>query len=169
MSYPFARSPVTATWANDFYYSSTDAPEVALYSLGGQLRRLVRLPRPDRPVTGDVIERLKQERLASVSDERFRPGIEALFAKLPFPETMPSYSSLKVDPDGNLWAAEYQVPGTGQPLWFVFNSSGRFLGEVAMPTGFNVYQIGRDFVLGRRTDELGVERVEIYPLGKNRS
>ena len=38
------------------------------------------------------------------------------------------------------------------------------LGEVETPPEFQVFQIGSDFVLGRWTDDLDVEQVQLYKL-----
>lgn len=35
-----------------------------------------------------------------------------------------------------------------------------------MPMGFSPVEVGRDYVLGTRTDSLDVVRVEFYPLRK---
>jgi hypothetical protein len=45
----------------------------------------------------------------------------------------------------------------------VFDSRGRWLGDVSMPTGFQPFEIGTDYVTGiMRTD--GVNQVVIYEL-----
>lgn len=41
---------------------------------------------------------------------------------------------------------------------------GRLLGQIDLPYRFTVYEIGSDYVLGRRVDELDVEHVELYGL-----
>ncbi len=65
-----------------------------------------------------------------------------------------------------MWVAEYQNPGKDLRDWVVFDPEGRLLGSVTMPERFTVYQIDARFVLGLRTDELGVERVELFELVK---
>jgi hypothetical protein len=46
----------------------------------------------------------------------------------------------------------------------VFDSAGVWLGSVTMPAGLVVLSIGRDHVVGRRTDDLGVETVAVHTL-----
>jgi hypothetical protein len=74
---------------------------------------------------------------------------------------------MKTDDAGNLWVQEYGLTQDDRPLdWSVFDRAGRFLGEVEMPAGFGVHQIGDDFVLGRWTDELEVEYILMYGIVK---
>ena len=84
----------------------------------------------------------------------------------PFPETMPAYEGVIVDEEGNLWVEEYRAPGDEQPRWTVFDSTGVMLGLIETPPRFRIFQIGSDFVLGRQTDSLDVERVQLYRLRK---
>jgi hypothetical protein len=37
---------------------------------------------------------------------------------------------------------------------------------VTVPAGLDVYDVGRDYVLGLRKDDLGVEHVEMYALSR---
>jgi hypothetical protein len=50
--------------------------------------------------------------------------------------------------------------------WTVFDADGHHLGEVLMPEGLDVHQIGDDFVLGRWIDSLEVEHVRMHELRK---
>jgi hypothetical protein len=116
-------------------------------------------------VTTADVERVKEERMEGMP-EGLRQMTQAMLDNLPFPETMPSFSKIIVDAEGNLWAMDYRAWSTDPSLWFILDRSGRLLGELSMPVGFEVHQIGSDYVLGRRTDDVGVEHVELYPLQK---
>ena len=48
----------------------------------------------------------------------------------------------------------------------VFGADGRYLGVIELPAGLEVYQIGRDFLLGKLSDEIGVDRVHLYRIEK---
>lgn len=48
----------------------------------------------------------------------------------------------------------------------VFESTGRFLGELRLPYGFRPMEITDERVIGVWTDSLGVEFVEVYTLRK---
>lgn len=163
----FGRFPQHAVYEQGFYFGTTDTYQVGYYSETGELLRIVRRDRPNLQVTAADIERYKEERLENAGgDGPPRDFLEQSLAHMPFPEQFPAYGSLAVDADGNLWVAEYQRPGDERPRWTVFDSSGRMLGVVEMPERFTIYQIGRDFVLGRWTDEMDVEHVRLYGLIK---
>lgn len=48
----------------------------------------------------------------------------------------------------------------------MFDNEGVMLGTVAMPKGFGLFQAGVDFVLGKCTDDLDVEHIQVYELIK---
>jgi hypothetical protein len=52
------------------------------------------------------------------------------------------------------------------PRWSVFDSSGAYLGTIALPAGFELHQVGKDFVLGVTRNELDVQVVELYSLDR---
>ncbi len=162
----FGRFPYVAVHQDGFYYGSSDAYVIGFYSADGRLRRLVEVARPNLPVTSGDIERYKQELFDDADDEAERQRYERLYADMPFPETMPAYETFRVDAGGNLWVGDYRKPGDDQPRWTVFDPDGVMLGVVETPQGFRVYEIGNDYVLGRWTDELDVEHVQLYELVK---
>jgi hypothetical protein len=79
---------------------------------------------------------------------------------------MPAYRRFRVGADEHLWIEDYRRPGDETPVWQVFDPQGRLLGPVALPVGFDALDFGADYVLGRTTDELDVERVLLYELVK---
>lgn len=166
MSFKFARSSVVTAAGNGFHFSSADESEIESYSLDGRPQRLIRWVRAARPVTPADVERWKRERMAGMP-EGLRQMTQAMVDHLPFPETMPSLSEVRVDTEGNIWAQDYQAWDTDAPRWFVFGRDGQLLGDLSMPVGFRVYQIGSDYVLGRRIDELEIEHVDVYSLEKS--
>ena len=81
----------------------------------------------------------------------------------------PAYTDLLVDSDGNYWAGAYQgrtAYGKKPRVWEVFDSGGRWLGSLATPVGFTVFEIGSDYILGVLADSLDVEHVQILGLVK---
>ncbi len=127
--------------------------------------RLIRLDRPNIQVTAEDRERYAAERMEAASDD-WRLNLRRMLDQMPFPETMPAYSDIRADPEGNLWVADYRRPGDELPRWNVFDPDGRWLGTVVAPSRFLVYEIGSDYVLGHHSDEMDVERVRLYDLEK---
>ncbi len=87
----------------------------------------------------------------------------------PFPEQMPLplYRRLLVDAQRNLWAERYGPFREEESSWYVFDEQGVWLGEVATPTGLYIFEIGTDYVLGVRRDELDVPFVVVIPLDRS--
>jgi len=163
---PFARSSEAAVFGSGFYFGSGDSYEIAFYSADGTLNRLIRRATPNLPVTSKDIERYRQRTLER-SDPSRRQFWQNMFAEMPIPETMPAYSGIIVDAEGNLWIGEYRRPGDDQPRWNVFDPDGIMLGIVETPQRFRVYEIGSDYLLGRGADEMDIEHVQVYDLLKN--
>ena len=91
-------------------------------------------------------------------------------ADMPLVESFPAFNVVRVDALAHLWIEEYRLPGETRPgLWTVFDPEGRALGLVEMPGSFAVEEIGADYILGTREDELGIEYVESWPLDRSGS
>ncbi|NNM34643.1 MAG: hypothetical protein HKO53_16305, partial [Gemmatimonadetes bacterium] len=56
---------------------------------------------------------------------------------------------------------------TQSSVWTVFDPDGRLLGRVETPPGLRVLQIGADFMVGHRNDELDVEHIQVWGLDRN--
>ena len=50
--------------------------------------------------------------------------------------------------------------------FFVFAKDGRYLGTVEVPAKLSVLQIGSDFILAQSSDDLDVQYVHLYRIGK---
>ena len=70
---------------------------------------------------------------------------------------------------GRLWVREYDYHDEERPapLWTVFDGQGQVLGFVETPKDLRIYEIGEDYILGRKEDELGVESVQMWPLDRS--
>jgi len=92
----------------------------------------------------------------------------------PWATQNPAFSEFILDRGGRLWVrdAHWQdaiaagslvdIPAVPS-AWSVFDARGRWLGDVSMPTGFQAFEIGPDYVAGiLRVD--GVNHVAIYEL-----
>ena len=81
---------------------------------------------------------------------------------------MPAFTSVMVDGRNHLWVEEYELPGEERPgsLWTVFDAQGRVQGFVETPDGLEIFEIGEDYILGLWRDELEVEYVQVWELGR---
>jgi hypothetical protein len=86
------------------------------------------------------------------------------FMDAPTRRTMPFFHALLADDKGRLWLARPQAREAGQREWELLDENGRFLGSVELPSGLRVTHISGGHVVGIRTDDDGVESIEVYRL-----
>jgi hypothetical protein len=106
-----------------------------------------------------------EETLATVEPnmaEHMRPFFENIQPRT----TLPPYDRVLTDVVGNLWVEHYRRPGDEKHTWTVFNEKGFVLGQVGVPGGFDILEVGTDYVLGRWLDDLDVEHIQLYRLLK---
>src|SRR6185436_7815877 len=104
-------------------------------------------------------------------EKAWRDSQHALYE---FAKTIPPFNDGCVDAEGNLWVMRFALQdevigtySTKAPLVYnVFDSTGRWLGDVTMPKRFRVMEIGNDYVLGINFDDDGVQYVHQYTLKK---
>jgi len=147
----------------DVVFAGTDRGfEVAVFSEEGNLRRLVRIPGPERQLTENDVDKF----LERVREELF-PGLAVGLSQRPRPESYPWFSKIMVDTEGNLWVSEYVQLSFDPERWTVFDSDGKLIGDVEVPRRFMILDIGSDFILGRSMDDLDVEHIQLFRLVKN--
>lgn len=84
------------------------------------------------------------------------------------PDSVPAYRRFLIDPLRNLWMERFEGPFEVAPReWGVFSDDGVFLGHVAMPEGFRLLDVTAELLAGVATDDLGVERIELYRLERH--
>lgn len=166
---PFTRSTPTATWGDLLVVAPNHNYEIRAYDPDGTLSLVVRrahaLVAPTPAYRDAEIERRVALRPSEEQAER-RQELRERFAETPMPETFPAFGAIMADAVGHLWVQEYDLPGQERPspLWTVFDPEGRVLGFVETPSGLRIYEIGEDYILGRATDDLGVEYVQMWSL-----
>ena len=133
------------------------------YTAIGDLEYIARVPSYDVRLTKSMIQ-AERDAMSSLVSEGRRDYV----AELPAPERRPAYSDLELDPDGFVWAAEYRgLQGAGKPTrWLVFSPQGEWLGSVSTPPRFEVYEIGREYILGLLRDDFDVEHVQVLALSR---
>jgi hypothetical protein len=146
---------------------TSDAYDVRFYTPGGTLQRIVRKSHVPLAVTPVDVDSMEAQTSQAIARANVLPAeIRSMFDDRPAAETMPAFRALTTDSEDNLWVEEYRRPGDDVPRWSVFDPEGRFLGVVTGPAGVSVMDIGADYLLGRVTDDMDVERVVMYALVK---
>jgi hypothetical protein len=169
----FGRGVFVAGATDGFYAGDSDRYEVEHHGPDGALRRLIRRAHVPRPVTGADVEAyfaarggMKVSGMPAAERARWEAAQRARRDRLPRRATLPAFAQLLVDGKGNLWVRDPQPRREEAHAWSVFDPEGRWLGTVRTPAGFDVKQIGADWILGTAKDELDVEHVRVYRIQK---
>lgn len=160
----FGRKTFAAMYGDHIYAADNASYQIRVLSPDGTLRQLIRRQRADRPITSEDVQALHRARLAGVTDPNVRRMVEQMTRSADTPDSYPAYQALVVDARGDLWVKDYPRPTDTTATWAVFEPSGTFLGNVHMPGGLRVFEIGDDYVLGSTSDDLDVPHVVIYRL-----
>jgi hypothetical protein len=162
---PFGKRTSILLGDSSVYVALGDTHEIVEYNQAGSVIRRIRWSASAAPVTEEERSAFEEELLDSLPAERLRIT-ESLIRRIEYPERMPAYDKVLIDPSGHLWVEEYHWRRDDPATWLVFSPGGQVLGAVAMPTDLDIRQIGPNFVLGVAKDELGVERVRLYHLSR---
>jgi hypothetical protein len=150
---------------------------IRVFSKDGRLQRIIhRRWTPTRVASGETdryAEAWGKRWIRATGAEYDRQLRE--FRQNPFAEVVPAISQIIADRSGRLWVREARVAdasATGSlgqmPLvpstWNVFDTAGRWLGNVTTPPRLFVQEIGADYLLGIASDSDGVQTVVMYRL-----
>ncbi|HEX2202246.1 MAG TPA: hypothetical protein VHG91_03055 [Longimicrobium sp.] len=163
---PFGRETFVAVGDSLLYALDTGGARVDAFTPLG--RRVPGMALDDRPapVRAEDRERYRRVRLAAIEVESYRAEQEKVLAEIPFPETMPVFQDLRHDGAGHLWVGAYPAVSGAPREWTILAPGGERIATARTPAGLRVLQVGPDFVLGKATDEAGVERVRLYRLSR---
>jgi hypothetical protein len=65
---------------------------------------------------------------------------------------------------GEMWVGLYNEDPAAPASYLVVDANGKAIGQISMPVGVTPFAIGRDYVLGVRRDEDGLEHIVQYTL-----
>lgn len=166
---PLGKQPVLGIGRAQVYVGGADRFEVRALDFSGRLVAVLQRPEPVVPVSrNDVQDEIERE-IANRGDA-VRARVERFYAEMKLPSSLPAYASLVVDADDLVWVRPYPRGSVASVRWSVFDPKGALLAEVEMPTHLEVFEIGRDYVLGRYLDAAdGVPEVRMYRLARARA
>ena len=165
---PFGRSLWEAPWGGLVVLTTDDDYEIRAYDPStGALARIVRREYENRAPTREEVDEALEAALerAGLTGQRLDMARRG-YGSMPVVEQYPAFRKLLTDPLDHLWVREATLPGMDRPapLWTVFDPEGRALGFIETPDGLTIHEIGADYLLGRATDEMGVESVQVWAL-----
>lgn len=148
---PLGKQPVLGIGRSTIFVGSGDRFEVhALNSRGDSIGTILRRETPLPVTRNDIREAIERE--VANRGESSRTDVEAAYAEMTLPATLPAYTDLRVDSEDLVWVRSYPRGSPASVQWSVFDSKGRNVGEIALPTHLEVFEIGGDYVLGRYLD-----------------
>ena len=136
--------------------------EVRRYDGTGRLRQILRRPVDRRPVTPELMDAHFEDGYGAAEPPEYRRGIREAYDAMPVEGNVAAFDQLVLSRDGTVWVREYAIPGAETHAWSVFDPEGVWLGDVSVPAGLTVYDVGADYVLGKEVDDLDIERVVLY-------
>lgn len=155
---------------------------IRVFTPMGKLTRIIRRAWTPVPITKSDANTFVVEWSKRWANE---PGAEGDKAREdirndPKSTKVPAYSQLIADRVGRLWVREAHLadaPRAGNmstsPLvptvWSIFDTAGKWQGDVTMPAFFFPADIGANYVLGVARDDDGVETVVMYSLAPSGS
>lgn len=166
---PLGKQSVVAVGSRRIYIGTADRYEILAFDLDGNPVDTIRKAVASLETTRADIENAKEKELAS-NEESWHASIERDYASMPFPKTVPAYTSLVVDSEDHLWVQEFPRVRSSQVRWSVFGPSGAPVAEISLPADLEVYEVGRDYVLGRFLNaEESIPQVRMYRLRRGSS
>ncbi|MXW18639.1 MAG: hypothetical protein F4X60_13890 [Gemmatimonadetes bacterium] len=163
---PFARQDLIAVGGSPPIVAvlSRDRYELTLMTTSGEVLRVVRRHGAGQP-GAEALEDIHARATA------LTPGLTPaeLADLVPAPETLPAGNALLVDRIANSWVGRLSLAAAGaeHDTYEVFLADGRLQGEVTVPAGARLMDVGDDYVLLVRSDEFDVPFVELYGLIKD--
>ncbi len=179
---PFSVSTRADAGGGVFWFGDPGTAELHVLSLATGEITAVHGVAPRIPVTGAIESRYKEHDLGD-SEGDWRRVRAARHRQIEFPDTLPAFKHVKVDPLGNAWVERYEPRWSQDDYqWDIYSPSGTWLGTVTAPFGLlnrclrsapfggcphSQYEIGTDYLLSVVSDDLGVERVKKYTLARD--
>lgn len=163
---PLTPAPVYTLAGDRLLLSASGNPEVKVFGSDGRLQSVFRWS-ADRTPVDEIWDRYRQEFLEDVRSDQ-RPAYNRFLANrhLPVPQQIPAVESILVDAMDHVWVARFRLPWISERVWHVLTPDGEWLGNISTPADVTVFEIGEDYLLGKHSDDLGVERVVLYSLNR---
>ncbi len=146
-----------------------EGPEILCIDPDGS-RLILRWTSERLPVTRGDVEAWQAANVLLLGEKVAEDEILRMLEPVPVPEYRPHYSQIALDKAGNLWVALGPSREAGSDLvdHLVFDPAGGLLGPVSIPA-IRILEIGDNYLLGIRLDELGIEYLQMFEIRKGRT
>ena len=164
MTFPFFRQFVASSGGRSILAGQTDSASFHSYDSGGSERRVIRWNAAPAPFEQSYLDRHVDRQVAAAKTEAAALQIRTLFEGMTGPPSLPVFSEIRADTDGNAWVREFT--DEGQPArWRVFNAmDGHQLAVIELKAGLDLLWAGADHIIVTFRNDLDEERVVALPL-----
>lgn len=159
---PLGRTTSVALAGDRVYIGTADSAFVDVYAPDGKLVSAIPLGLTPRKASRQHLEGAIGDQLPMYPGQMRASLREAMLA-LPLPEYLPAYSALLTDPDGILWAVA-SAPGDTETQLVAVDANGKRVGDVRVPLQLAVFEVGRDYILGRYEDQQDEPHLALFRL-----
>lgn len=144
-------SPTThfALTDSSVFIARSDSAVVHVLDLDGRPRATWSVEVRPRTPTDAHVRRDAEILTAFIGDPAAREEIVQRYLGMDRPEQLPFFSAMLADPDGRIWLVE-SAPGDEETLLSCYGTDGVGSARVAIPLGLEVWEVGREHVLGTR-------------------
>ena len=154
-----------------------DRYEIRILGPEGSLQQIIRRAFEPLKVRKEDVDWLRERALSRAEGAEAKRQIRRGYQDLEYSEVMPAFGTplftagveeggpdMLVDVDGHLWVFEYYRPGEYRNRFSIFSLAGVWLGTVTLPDGLRPSIVGKDFILGTVTDDLGFVHIRKHRL-----
>jgi hypothetical protein len=169
----FGRSARVVAWDTVIATGSGEGYRIDLRNARGQLRTVIRLNVPRRPVT----RTMRDSALAAALRAFNRPGSERMVDPAeskrleeltPVADSLPPYGAWFVAPDRMLWIVDGAASAADARAATAFGQDGSVLGRLTWSMRAHPVAFGTDRVVMRTVDEDGVVTLAVYRIQRGR-
>lgn len=146
----------------DILLVDTGTPNVRRSACSGESRPSITLPIPDRPVSREVLARLKERALSNPANTPLKSTIEWRYDPANVANRLPTVRSLLPGRGGQIWFEQFEADSRDPSTWWISDAGGRIVGTLQSIPGFQIRSIWPDRVAGIFRDEDDVESVRVY-------
>jgi hypothetical protein len=158
---PLGKVTHIAVSSTRIYVGTAESGVVDVYAVDGRHESPVDIQVPQRRASMGHYEAAIDMQVALLSRSSERDAWKNRLLEIPMPEYLPPYGAVFVDPQERLWVV-ISAPGDGRTMLRVFTTSGQIIGDLTIPSEVELYEVGRDYLLGSYSDDTGAPYVVMY-------
>ncbi len=137
--------------------------ELRWFDSNGTPTRVVRAEIEPTVVTDAVKSRVLRSEAATAARRR-QVAREGPAVPQHWAATLPVIARVRMDRTGRVWVRRWTFDDESTAEWIVFSVNGQPIARVTLPGTFSFHDAGADYLLGRHTDDDGVQSVRMYRL-----